>query len=395
MIQSIVAFTYEIDFPDKAVEELLKQLEPLTEFKDKYNMIGIVTCSYDYIESGIIKSLSNALDFDIIGMTTISQAISKTAGMLLLTLTVLYSEDCNFVAGVTTPIPQTGDIRACVSESYLKMSEKLPEKEKLIIIFTPLLPHQSGDKYVNILSSLSSHVPIFGSIAIDDNVESYENSYTIYNEVAYKDCMSFMLISGNLSPEFKLYSILNESTLPYKGEITDSEGNILKKINDLPLVSFFETIGLASDGKLRNGINSIPFLINFETESGYNNIPVARALFLTTSENYGVCGGDMPIGSSLTLGECSKDTVISTMQYLTDEISEKYLNRTVLIFSCIGRKFALMAEHLKEIEFAQENMPKNTNFMLSYSGGEFCPTDITDGKTVNRFHNYSLVACVL
>jgi hypothetical protein len=32
--------------------------------------------------------------------------------------------------------------------------------------------------------------------------------------------------------------------------------------------------------------------------------------------------------------------------------------------------------------------------MMAYSGGETCPTQVSDDKAINRFHNNAFVACV-
>ncbi len=391
MIKSKTAFTYELDDLSAAVEDILSQLQGLT-LNEK--MIGIVTCSYDFIELGVINALQEALPFDIIGETTISQAVSGSSGLIVLTMMVLYSDDCSFCGALSGVIPQKGDMRGAIENEYNAAAEKLGEKVSLIFAFPPLLNAQPGDEYVNILSSLSSHAPVFGSICADDQPDTYSNSHTIYRDKAYRDRMTFILISGEVEPEFKIISVSSESQLPYKGEITKSDANILMGINDMAAVDYLETIGLAHGGKIRSGISSIPFLISFGNESGRDGIPIARALFMTTIDNYAICGGEMPVGSSITVGVCDKNDVLKTTRTVLENISATCKGKNVLMFSCLGRRLSLGGEPMLEVEMASEVIGSDVNFMLSYSSGEICPTSSTDNKAINRFHNYTFVTCI-
>ena len=391
MTKSITAYTYEIDDIEAAVSGIISQLEPLNRSK---NMIGIVTCSYDYIESGIIAALNEALPFEIIGETTVSQTVHGEAGLLLLTMLVLYSDDCRFVCDITDELPDPGDMKPIITKSYEQTSAHLGEKPKLILIFPPLLNTQAGDSYVNILSALSERTPIFGSLCADDTTDTYVNAYTIYRGEAYKNRMTYVMIAGDINPEFRIASVSGESRLPYKGEITGSNGNLLTGINDVSTVNYLETIGLAGNGKIRSGINSIPFLINFENEAGADNVSVARVMFTTTPENYAVCGGEMPIGASITAGICDKDDVVSTTKQMIEDIGKNYKGKTALLFSCIGRRYALALEPLLEAQIAADEMSGDISFLFSYSSGEFCPTSVSEGGATNRFHNYTFVACI-
>lgn len=392
MIQAMTAYTYEIDDVAAAIAEIQGQLTACPLSKD---MIGIVTCAYDFIESGVLAALADALPFQLVGETTVSQAVPGAAGLLMLTLMVLYADDCTFVGGITEVLPAGGDMSTIIAESYRATRAQLNAAEKLIIAFPPLLNQQSGDAYVAILSELSGHAPIFGSICADDSPGTYDNSHSIFGGAAYKDRLTYLLIAGNLSPQFQIASVSGKSRLPYRGEITASNANILMGINGLSTVGYLETIGLAEGGKIREGINSVPFLINFGDAAGQDDIPVARALFFTTEEQYGVCGGNMPIGASITVGVCDQDDVLSTTQALLEQIGQQAHGRPVLLFSCLGRRMALGGEPLREMQIAAAVMPAEMPFLCAYSSGEICPTSLAADRAVNRFHNYTFVACIL
>ncbi len=393
MICSKTAYTFEIDDTRIAVEELLAQLAPLALAP---GMAGIVACACDFVESGVVQALAEALPFELIGETTISQAVPGESGQLMLTLMVLYAEDCRFAGGVTAPISSDGDLNAGIESSYREAAARLGEPVKLIVAFPPLLNARAGDDYVGALSELAGRVPVFGSICADDQADSYAGAQTLYAGQAYSDRMSFLLISGAVDPRFYIASISNESRLPYRGEITASNGPVLMGVNGLRIVDYLETIGLAEGGRIRSGINSIPFLISFDDAGGKDDgVPVARAMFMITPENYALCGGRMPEKAGITVGVCDKEDVLRTTREIIRLVGTAHPGRTVLMHSCLGRRLALGADPLLEVSIAAREMAADTPFMLSYSSGEICPTSCADGVATNRFHNYTFVACVL
>jgi hypothetical protein len=52
-------------------------------------------------------------------------------------------------------------------------------------------------------------------------------------------------------------------------------------------------------------------------------------------------------------------------------------------------------EPLREFYMINKQIKQQTPYMASYAGGEICPTSQTADSITNRFHNYSLIACVL
>jgi hypothetical protein len=300
-----------------------------------------------------------------------------------------------FAGGVTAPLPSEGDMRARISEAYRLTEARLGGSPALILAYPPLLNGQAGDDYVSILTELSGGAPVFGSVCTDEQIGLYANARTLYCAEAYQDRMSFLLIAGDVRPQFHIVSVSSESVLPYRGEITASDGPVLMGVNDMSVCDYLETIGLAEGGKIRNGINSIPFLISFGRETDAGAAYVARALFLVTPENYIVCGGHMPVGASIAVGICDKGDILRTTRELLRRVAADYPGRTVLMHSCLGRRLALGVDPLLEAEMTVEEMPPASSFMLSYSSGELCPIAVGDQGAVNRFHNYTLIVCVL
>lgn len=392
MIHSLTAYTYEIDNPGQAVADILGQIKRQVEPNER--MLGIVLCSFDFIDSGVIKTLSLAAPFPIIGGTTVSQAVQDKADILYLTLMVLYSDDCVFVPAVTEVIQEEGDLTALVTDPYNEAKKTFDGKEKMVFAFSPIkLFHRSGDSYVEALSKVSGNVPVFGMMVVDDSLD-YANAYTIFNGEAYEDRLVFALLAGDFNPEFHISELTYKSKLLHKAEVTDAKGSVLLGINDIPIVEYLESIGLASNGRIRDGINSLRFLVYSDKNPDYDGRPVGRAIYQILDDGTAGCGGEIPVGSTITVGVCEKNEVVGTARDLVSSIKQKYSGRTALIFSCTGRRIALGSEPLAEMQHYIE-LNGDVNYLMAYAGGEICPMSVSNGVASNFFHNYTLVTCIL
>lgn len=388
MIKSITAFTYELDNVKIALQEIQSQIK---DFHLCKNTVGIIMCDPEFIEAGVLKAISDNLPFPTAGTTTMSQAVRNEAGMLMLTLMILTSDDANFSVGFTDNISK--DILGSTKSSFESAKSKLNDDIKLAIIFPPLILENSGDQYVETFEKLCPNTPIFGTLAIDDSL-TYEKSASIANGETDHTKMSFILASGNINPRFFIATISKNKLMPYSGEITESHGNIVNKINDLPAAKYFETIGLAKDNVINEGVQFVPFILDQKKKENYDNVPVVRALVVFDENGAGICRGDMDQNSIFTLSTFDSTDVLETTSELIDIINKEE-SSAVIMFSCMVRRMSFGVEPLVEANRFVERMKPDVPFMMAYSGGEICPTSSTKNNAVNRFHNYSLIVCVL
>jgi hypothetical protein len=160
-------------------------------------------------------------------------------------------------------------------------------------------------------------------------------------------------------------------------------------VNNLTLPDYFETIGLDRNLNSWQSI-SFPFVIDYNDGTK----PVARAILTITPEGYAVCGGFMPEGSTLSLGGIDYPSVISTNTETVNTLMKKE-GSCLLLFSCQTRYLVLGAHTTAELENVQKLTAGKRPFLLANSGGEICPMYTETGSTINRFHNCTLVACLL
>jgi len=158
----MAAYTTELDDEKLAIEQIRSQLK-FDEGLMK-NTIGIVACHYEFILSGVFKAVCQTLPFSVVGNISSAQSASGKSGTLLMSLTVMTSDDVEFDK-VITPSLMTEPGQA-IAESYKSGCRE--EKPELILAFAPFIISNCGDEYVNVISEVSGGVPCFGTLSVDD-----------------------------------------------------------------------------------------------------------------------------------------------------------------------------------------------------------------------------------
>ncbi|MDL2219529.1 FIST C-terminal domain-containing protein [Ruminococcaceae bacterium OttesenSCG-928-O06] len=391
MIQAAVAHTFEIDEAAVALAEVCSQLDE--QLVLRRHTVGILQCDPEFIASGVVAQLCRRLGFPVVGGTTAGQATAAAAGTLMLTLLVLTSDDVEFVPARTEGL--AGDLFGAVERSYQKAAEGRKEAPKLVLAFPPILEAYAGDWYVEAFERQCGRVPVFGSLAVDDAITVYDHCATVHNGEALAEEMAYLLLYGEVIPRFFIATAPAESALPEKGVITRAAGNVVYEINGMRAIDFFERVGLAQGGVLRRGVDFVPFLMTVPGEDGQNERPFVRALIRFNEDGSATCRGTMYEGAAFTIASnAGADVIASTLDTVTRLNGEEDV-QAVLLFSCIVRRITLGADSLQELKQVRQRIGLDVPYMMSYSGGEIAPTALHEDGAVNRFHNYSFIACLL
>ena len=384
MLKMLTAFTDEVDDAAFAVQEILGQLD-----LDKNllkNSVGLLFCYTDFIDTGVMKAVCGALPFDVVGCTTMANSTTQGAGMAALSISVLTSDQDLFSAVRSGPLTDTSD--ASIREAFYRGRQGRGEDPSLIIAFAPL-QHTGGEVMADAVFAVAENIPVFGLVACDHTLE-YENSYTIFNGEAEKDSASMVFIYGDFRPRFFLKIISDEKIQKQKAIITASEGGVLREVNDMPLMQYMEMLGVSKNNGIEN-IGVVPFILKYNDGTP----PVARAIYKITPEGHAVCGGKMPMGATLAVGRLDMDDILKTAWSTVTEAVNGDAPNALLMFPCMSRELALGADYLAEIDVIQKTIGKSCPYLLAYAGGELCPDFDDQGKLLNRFHNFTFIACVL
>ena len=379
------AWTLEADDPKVALAELLQQLD--LEHSLLADSAGFITCSYDYVETGVLRAICEALPFEVVGCTTLTNANNEQIGTMLLCLTVFTADDCRFETGVTAPLAK--DLYETVDAAFGAAAARLDEPPGLVLAFLPMISSLGGELILAALDKAADGAPIFGTNACDFDTAYYSNSFTIHNGDCARDRLAFLLISGNVNPHFVVMSTSEQNLHKQQAIITSSEGSIMREINGMSASEYFSSIGLMQ-GNGVEGLSSIPFVVNYNDGTQ----PVGRAIYLINDDGSAVCAGIMPEGGTLSIGRMDVDDILLTAEQSLRKLLACDGLCGVIMFPCLGRNMVLGVNPFAEVEKARDVMDDRLPWHLAYSGGEACPVDSANGL-VNRFHNFTFIACAL
>lgn len=381
----ITVSTLELDEPEIAVEEILEQVDLEKDLNE--NSVGIITCTPEFLDNGIVEAIDEVLPFTTIGMTTLACGTNSESGLDVLSLSIYTADDVDFVAGVSEII--SGDnLDEPIANVYKWTRNKLSTDPKLIIPFGPLVPEVSGEKIIDKLHIEAGEIPVFGSMACSSSF-NFDTTYVIYNGKPYEDSLAILMMSGNVNPRFFISTISEDKITKQKAIITDSEGSILKEVNGVNLVEYMKTIGL-SQGNGIEGSSSIPFVVDY----GDGTKPSVRGIYSVNDDGHAFCGGEMPMGSTLAIGTLDPKDIVKTAGDAIDDALNNEDISGILMFPCQARNHLLEMDYMAEMNKVKEKIEDTVPYHIAYSGGEICPSYDDHGKPVNRYHNFTFISCV-
>jgi hypothetical protein len=308
----------------------------------------------------------------------------------MFSLMVITGDDIEFSTAVTGSLEK--DPAAAITDSYRRAADGKFGRPAVVLTFAPFMPQYSGDDYVNILSKASYGAPCFGTIATDGTTD-FSISHTILNGEVFTDKIVLGLIYGNFKPKFYVANISEEKIWEKSATVTKSSGNLIIEIDNKPVTAYFEEIGLLNAMKAKHAPTfiSLPFLFDYQ-----DGTPLVSKIFVTlTPENYALCAGAVPEGSTLYIATNERTDILNTTGRMMDKIlSEAQSANGLLIYSCLSRSLSMNNDPLAEAALVNFKLNNNLPISIAYSGGEICPTVTSSEMAINRFHNNTFVACL-
>jgi hypothetical protein len=379
----LTAYTREIDDLEAAVNEILEQLN-LNERLLRHG-VGILSFHPEFLDSGAVRAVSEALPFDSIGGTTCNVAVDGAMGDLMLTLTVLTSDDIVFRAGASLPIED--DPQEAIKELYSRLAPPSLERPSLLFTLAPVISHTGGDDFIEALDTVSGGVPLFGSMAFTYRPD-FGGIETCWNGNRYSNVLTLIAMFGEVKPEFHLTFIPKDNIIQQNAVITQAAKNQVQSINGQAPLQYLESVGLAENGSIA-GIASIPFVLTLPDGS-----QMVRSAYGVTDEGYILAFGAVPQGVKTGFSGCGAEFVLQSARETAQTMASSKA-RNALIFACGGRQSTLGPSTEAETKELAKLLDNRISYQFAYSGGEFCPMRNRNGKLVNRFHNFSLIACLL
>jgi hypothetical protein len=374
MIRVLTAHTTEIDDESSAMNDILQKLD-LGRNRLKNSIAMVYRHKYFSNEAFYVK-LRQALQMELITMATTISATNGSHGTVSLSVSVLTSDNSEFITGFSKPINGEANLR----EAYLKTAARASLPPKAIFIFsTPFYP-VDGENVIKILDEASGRLPVFGAVSFCIPIAS-EESCLFYNDAFYADSLAFFIICGEFKATFASLPPPINKILVKDLIVTKAEKNILKEINDTPAADFLERFGIVR-GKTRE-ISLLMYPLCLKTPDSQKVIRIMR--FLNEDGSIG-CHAGLEEGSTFSVGLIENVDISNSMVRFYEEfLSSK--NENFIIFSCAIRSLALGLNFDEEMIYFSQKIDKT--FLFAYSGGEFFPAQ--GGK--NTYSNAAIICC--
>lgn len=377
MIKTYSAFTTEVDDPEFAVSEIFEQIDIENGLME--NTVGFLTCHLDYIKNGVVAALSEKLPFDVVGINTQDSCVLGGVERMALCLYVLTADDVFFAAEYTAPLTENPE--AALEAAFMSAAKKLGTKPAMAFVFSPMLGGLYAEGALGKVKALLGDVPIFGGSAID-YTDRMREPLTILNGKATREGLSLVLIGGAFSPRFYTATLKTDNRYKNKAVVTESQYNQLISVNDVPIMEYLESVGLAAEGTIR-GTGAVPLLIDY----GDGKEPISRIIMGVTAEGNVLVSGAVYPGGTFSVGVLDANDVVLTARETISKAAAQAENG-MFAFSSAGRGMTLGIDWDVEMNAVCESAGE-LPFLFAYTGGELCPI----GNEGNAYLNCSLVVC--
>jgi hypothetical protein len=352
--------------------------------------VGIISCYTEFIETGVVKALCDALPFDTVGCTTLGNSTRGECGLELLSLMVLTSDDVNFSVQSVGIKKET--MKADIKAAYDKAKAGRGDPA-LVLTIAPLMTHLSGSDIFNVLNAEAGSVPVFGAFSCDHTAD-LKSCATIRNGEAHVNLLNLLLLYGEVRPRFYVTSIRDSSIQKQNARITAADGCLLKEVEGISPLKYFESLGLLGLGGSIDILPTITLVVNYHDGTK----PAARGIQLITPEGYVLCAGEMPVNGSLSIATLDTggilETAESTMVKVLSRDEERGDINGLFIVPCLTRSIMLGINGDEEMKKVISLINGKYPYHITYAGGEICPMEADDGYR-NRYHNVTFTVCVL
>jgi len=393
MIKMYSAFIEEIDDVDAAVTDLLDQLD--LENSLMKNKIGILHCYHEFIDSGVVKAISEKIPFDIIGITVPYICIPGQASSMGLMLNILTSDDVEFITKISEPIDiGGGNLKQSMEKLCSGISSKIQNNEnpKMLMAYAPFMHVLmiNADEFVDNISTAFPNTPVFGGFAFSEEID-FSNCYLLYNGESYDRSAGLIALTGNVEPSFLTISVPEQNIIGELATATKSSGNILHEINGMSVEDYVISMGFVEKKGELEKMYSTPMIAKLA-----DGTLIVRVCIGGDGFGGAVMGGHVPEGSKIGF------TMLEFMDTITtsSEIAKKTLDildgRNIIVYTCMAR-LEFLGANQRELESKTicDILDGSGSYYLAYTGGEIFPHKFTDGRCINNLQNFSVVVCVL
>lgn len=262
-MKSVALFTDEIDDLDIAIDDLMSQFG---DFKLEAHSAGLLFAHPDTDLEELAGRLQDELGVPIIGTTAVAMFTMEGFRNEGISLHIFTSGDCIFHTGCTNELT-AANARAEITSLYGSLTAGVDDDDvKLVLAYGNPTLDMMGEDFVDTLDELCHGAPIYGGLSSDSFV--MDECRVVCGRRVMNHALALMVITGKVQ-EIIQYGFNVESTLDYEGVVTEVQGNMVMKLDDMPLAEAIAKAGISINADVNVcDYVSTPFRIRYRTEDG-------------------------------------------------------------------------------------------------------------------------------
>ena len=396
-MKSVALFTDEIDDLDIAIEELVAQFG---DFKLEAHSAGLLFAHPDTDLAELADRLQEEFGVPIVGSTAVAMFTMEGFKNEGISLHIFTSGDCVFHTGCTNELT-AANARSEITALYNRLTAGVDDEDvKLILAYGNPTLDMMGEDFVDNLNDLCHGAPIYGGLASDSFV--LDECRVVCDKRVMNHALALMVITGKVQKVIQ-YGFNVESTLDYEGIVTEVQGNMVMKLDDMPLAEAIAKAGISINAESNVcDYVSTPFRIRYRTEEGGEIEMMRQLTFVDKATGGGLFLGKVPLGANVQIGIISREDIHDSVKEVATralaEVKKKheYDFSTLIITSCASRLMSYANDIELEAKGYVNMIPEGMSMSGFYSFGEICPSHATGSSSEkNSFHNTTFTMLVM
>lgn len=368
--------------------------------------VGFLFCDSQTDYATVLAALAKRVSFPIVGGTALGFPFSgEDEREISAALMVVRKEGLTVSVIVSDPLVQDRH-QEQMRSVFERCRDALGEAPKLILPFFPLMPGLATGLFINDVFDLAKDVPVFGGTTTNDCISTRP---AIFAEgAAYGDRMALVMLGGAVAPVFATSNLVSP-TVEYAPTVTQSEENVVLRVDDASFCDYMRTIGISPEDRI-NGVDALmqygptPVIMH-NAKAPETDVPEVRCIsFTDIGKGSATFSGPVPEGTRLRMSILRKQDVDTSVEDCLEKLQRRmkageekgYQYSALFCISCVARYFVLAGGPNTERELLMRGKPEGLAPIGFYAFCEIGPVYASsDGRQINRSHSASVAMCAI
>jgi hypothetical protein len=353
--------------------------------------LAFVFCSIYYKPENILRGIKQIMpEAKIIGCSGSRIIITQGISHYGIAILAIKSKNIKFGLACISNLNEKNIRLAGQELAKMSLTNLKSTQRDIFIMFSDGLIRNSSDLILGVQDVLGRSFPLIGGASSDDF--RFSKTYQYYQNNVFTNASIGILLGSIIN--FGLGIKHGWKPLGKPRKVTNSEGNIIKTINNKTAINMYEDY-FEEDAKELYKIKLsriailYPIGINVPGEDEF----VIRNVLLAREDGSLICQGDVPVGSEINLMIGSKDFCIQAARNAAEEAKKGLKDKSpslIIVFNSIARNRLLGRIAFEEIQVVKDILGVNVPLIGFYDYGEIAPLKAADYRGVSYFHNATI-----